>query len=288
MSKNLLIVNDVVKQLHKTLCSDGGCYNGKLLPKHADLNYYTIPDSIQQINDLFFLYEMNDESDLSSLINYESDEGIITGLMKTISTVEVPGLVDDMNKFIDENIYNSNEKLTFELTGMMIFIVDFIWLVIKSSAISIGLSLLAIFSISALFFKSWRYGIMSTIPLISAIILNFGLMGWFGIELTHLTAILSSIILGVGVDFTIHYITEFQRIKRTKKISSISEETIDHVGYPIILDAWSNMAFGALLLSTIIPLAQIGGLMIFAMVSTSIGALTLLASALEIFKLKIR
>ena len=113
-------------------------------------------------------------------------------------------------------------------------------------------------------------------------------MGWFGIELTHLTAILSSIILGVGVDFTIHYITEFQRIKRIKKSLDISEETIDHVGYPIILDAWSNMAFGALLLSTIIPLAQIGGLMIFAMISTSIGALTLLASALEIFKLKMR
>jgi len=268
-------INDVVKQLHKTIMDE-------------NQNYYTIPDSIQQINNLFFLYEMNEESDLSSLINYESDEGIITGLMKTISTVQVPGLVEDMNQFIDENIYNTNENLTFELTGMMIFIVDFIWLVIKSSAISIALSLLAIFSISALFFKSWRYGIMSTIPLISAIILNFGLMGWFGIELTHLTAILSSIILGVGVDFTIHYITEFQRIKHSKKSLDVSEKTIDHVGYPIILDAWSNMAFGALLLSTIIPLAQIGGLMIFAMISTSIGALTLLASALEIFKLKMR
>ena len=128
---------------------------------------------------------------------------------------------------------------------------------------------------------------MSTIPLISAIILNFGLMGWFGIELTHLTAILSSIILGVGVDFTIHYITEYQRIKREKGTSKISEETIDNVGYPIILDAWSNMAFGALLLSTIIPLAQIGGLMIFAMLSTSIGALTLLASAMELGKNKL-
>ena len=268
-------INDVVKQLHKTIMDE-------------DHKYYTIPDSIQQINNLFFLYEMNEDSDLSSLINYESDEGIITGLMKTISTTEVPSLVENMNQFIDENIYATNKNLKFELTGMMIFIVDFIWLVIKSSAISIGLSLLAIFSISALFFKSWRYGIMSTIPLISAIILNFGLMGWFGIELTHLTAILSSIILGVGVDFTIHYITEFQRIKRTKKSLAISEKVIDNVGYPIILDAWSNMAFGALLLSTIIPLAQIGGLMIFAMISTSIGALTLLASALEIFKSKMR
>ena len=47
------------------------------------------------------------------------------------------------------------------------------------------------------------------------------------------------------------------------------------------------MGFGALLLSSIIPLGQIGGLMVFAMFSTSIGALTLLASMLEIFKNKL-
>ena len=60
------------------------------------------------------------------------------------------------------------------------------------------------------------------------------------------------------------------------------------LGYPIVLDAWSNMGFGALLLSSIIPLGQIGGLMLLAMFATSLGALTLLASALEIFKTKIR
>ena len=208
---------DIVKQLHKTIMDE-------------DQKYYTIPDSMQQINNLFFLYEMNEESDLSSLINYDADEGIIIALMKTFSTIEVPGIVDDIDKFIDENIYSSNDNLKFELTGMMIFIVDFMWLVVKSSAISIGLSLLVIFCISTLFFRSWRYGIMSVIPLLGAITLNFGLMGWFGIELTHLTAILSSIILGVGVDFTIHYITEYQRIKKEKGLSEISEETIDNVG----------------------------------------------------------
>ena len=65
-------------------------------------NYYTIPDSIQQINNLFFLYEMNEESDVSSLINYEADQGIITALMKTFSTIEVPELVADINDFIDQ------------------------------------------------------------------------------------------------------------------------------------------------------------------------------------------
>ena len=67
----------------------------------------------------------------------------------------------------------------------------------------------------------------------------------------------------------------------------LSSKTIDSVGYPIILDAWSNMAFGSLLLSSIIPLAQLGGLMVLAMISTSIGALTLLASVLELTKKKI-
>ena len=230
---------------------------------------------------------MNEESDLSSLVNYDGNQGILTGLMKTFSTIEVPGLIQDMNNYIEQNITSNNNDLKFEITGMMIFIVDFMWLVIKSSIQGIVLSLLVILTISSLFFRSWRYGLMSIIPLFSAIILNFGLMGWFGIELTHLTAILSSIILGVGVDFTIHYITEFKRIKDDKK-NNISTETIDNVGFPIILDATSNMAFGSLLLSTIIPLAHVGGLMVFAMLSTSIGALTLLASALEIYKNKMK
>ena len=61
-------------------------------------------------------------------------------------------------------------------------------------------------------------------------LLNFGLMGWFNrtnsfnsnIKFNH---------VGVGVDFTIHYITEFKRIKDDKK-NNISTETIDNVGFP--------------------------------------------------------
>ena len=268
-------INDVVKQLHKAIMDD-------------DHKFYTIPESSQKINNLFFLYEMNDDSDISSLINYDADQGIITALMKTFSTVKVQGIVENINNFIEKNIYANNQNIKFELTGMMIFIVDFMWLVIKSSIISLLLSILVIYVISTLFFKSWRLGILSIIPLVSAVSLNFGLMGWFGIELTHLTALLSSIIIGVGVDFTIHYISEFNVIKEEGHLDQISTKTINNVGYPIVLDAWSNMGFGALLLSSIIPLGQIGGLMLLAMFATSLGALTLLASALEIFKTKIR
>ena len=130
---------------------------------------------------------------------------------------------------------------------------------------------------------------MSTIPLISAIILNFGLMGWFGIDLSHFTALLTSIIIGVGVDFAIHYISEFNHyLNNDTDINEISTKVVDDVGYPILLDVFSNMGFGALIFSSLIPLVQMGGLIIFAMVSTSLGTLTILASIMEINKHKLK
>ena len=116
----------------------------------------------------------------------------------------------------------------------------------------------------------------------SAVLINFGLMGLFGIELSHITALLTAIIIGVGVDFSIHYICEYKnQLKANKGENPVSLNTIENVGYPIILDAISNMAFGALLFSTVIPITHIGGLMVFAMISTAFGSLTILAAILE-------
>ena len=67
-------------------------------------------------------------------------------------------------------------------------------------------------------------------------------------------------------------------------IKKLSRNVVDDVGYPIILDAASNMGFGALLFSAFVPIQYIGGLMVFAMVSTSLGTLTVLAASTELMK----
>ena len=67
-------------------------------------------------------------------------------------------------------------------------------------------------------------------------------------------------------------------------MDKVTQNAINDVGYPIILDAGSNMAFGALLFSSFVPVQYIGGLMVFAMISTSLGTLTILAASTEIFK----
>ena len=171
---------------------------------------------------------------------------------------------------------------------MAVFFRDFVNLVIKSSITSILASIILIFFIAWFFLKSHIFGLLAIIPLSSAVIINFGLMGLFGIELSHVTALLTSIIIGVGVDFAIHYLSEYKRNNSmSTKGDDINGKTIDDVGYPILLDVVSNMGFAALLFSAVIPLNYMGGLMVFAMLSTSIATLTLMSSIIEIKKGKL-
>ena len=108
-------------------------------------------------------------------------------------------------------------------------------------------------------------------------------MGLFGIKLSHITAILTAIIIGVGVDFALHYISEFKRnLRNNIPLDTISKDNVNDVGYPILLDVLSNMGFATLLFSALIPLNYMGGLMVFAMLSTSIATLTLMSSIIEI------
>ncbi|MBT4270974.1 MAG: hypothetical protein HOD91_06170, partial [Candidatus Marinimicrobia bacterium] len=73
-------------------------------------------------------------------------------------------------------------------------------------------------------------------------------------------------------------------VKTVKDPDTLSREVIDEVGYPIVLDALSNMAFAALLFSQFLPIQHMGGLMVFAMISTSVGTLTILASIMELLR----
>ena len=262
-------IANVVKQMHRTVMDDS-------------LEYETIPVEREKVNNLFTMYSMSgDPEDFSSLVDYEYSSGLITALSSVMSTEDVFSFVGSITDHIEQNF---DQTINIDVTGMIVVIRDMVLMVIRSSFLSILISLVLICSITALFFKRVIWGILAVIPLTGAVILNFGLMGHFGITLNHITAILSSIIIGVGVDFAIHFISQFQRLSSSIDRGDLSQEVIKDVGYPIILDAGSNMGFGALLFSAFIPVQYIGGLMVFAMISTSLGTLTLLSSSTELLK----
>ena len=262
-------IANVVEQMHRTVMDD-------------DPTYEVIPDNREKVNNLFTMYSMSgDPDDFSSMVDYEYRIGLITAFSKVMSTIEIFDYVEKMNREV--KLLKASD-LDLEFTGMIVILRDLVEMIVSSSILNIVFSLIIIGIIASLFFKRILWGLLAVVPLFSAVIINFGFMGYFGIELSHVTALLSSIIIGVGVDFSIHYICQFRRLSRTLDSSKLSQEVIDDVGYPIILDAGSNMGFGALLFSVFLPIQNIGGLMVFAMVSTSIGTLTVLAALSELLK----
>ena len=260
-------IADVVKQMHRTVMDDS-------------LKYESIPSTREKVNNLFTMYYMSGDQDgLSSMIDHNHETTLITSLSSIMSTEDIFSLVRSMTTYIEEHSFGA-EKIS--ITGMIVVIRDMVLMVIRSSLLSIAISVVLIGLITALFFGRVIWGALSIIPLFSAVILNFGLMGHFNITLNHITAILSSIIIGVGVDFAIHYISQFQKLSKIKREKNVTKDVVKDVGYPILLDAGSNMGFGALIFSVFLPVQYIGGLMVFAMISTSLGTLVLLASGTQI------
>ena len=261
---------DVLKQIHRVFMDD-------------DEDYEKIPDQSQKVNNLLTMYTVSGGSDeLSKLADNSYRSALITSLSSTMSTNEVFSSVKSITAYINNHF---SEKTKVKVTGMIVIIRDMVDMVIRSSLLSIITSMIFVGVITSLFYGRMIWGLLAVLPLFAAIILNFGLMGYFGVKLNHVTAILSAIIIGVGVDFAIHFISRFQKSSCTSDKVQTGEDVIKDVGYPIILDAGSNMAFGALLFSSFIPVQHVGGLMVFSMLSTSLGTLILLTSAIELLKI---
>ena len=261
-------IADVVKQMHRVVMDD-------------DPDFETIPEDQGKVNNLFSMYSMSgDPEDFSALVDYEYSVGLVTALSRVMSTEEIISIVDE----IEEYVGDLKSVGSASVTGMAVVIRDLVYLVVQSSVISIVMSVILIGLITSLFFKRIAWGMMAIIPLSVAVVINFGFMGLAGIHLSHVTALLASVIIGVGVDFAIHYISQYRRLSKISEKNALTNDVIEDVGYPIILDSASNMSFGALLFSAFIPVQYMGGLMVFAMISTSIGTLTFLAAMAELLK----
>jgi len=259
---------DVVKQMHRILIDDNP-------------EFEIVPKDEKKVSNLLMMYSISgDQDDLNTIVDYNYKVGLITALSRVMSTEEIIQFV----KKIEDQVYDFKHISNASITGMAIVIRDLIYLVIESSVISIFSSVILICLITSIFFKNFSWGFLSIVPLVTAVLINFGFMGIAGIHLSHVTALLSSVIIGVGVDFSIHYIYQYRRLIKDKVRNRISNKVINEVGYPIVLDAASNMSFGALLFSTFIPVQYVGGLMVFAMFSTAFGTLTLLAASVELLK----
>jgi predicted RND superfamily exporter protein len=157
-------------------------------------------------------------------------------------------------------------------------------LIFKSQLISIFISVLMVFLIVAFSHKSPVAGIIAAAPLAMAILCNFAVMGFLGIKLNLGTALISSLAVGIGIDYTIHFIEFFKREYRANE-EGFLRRTYIGCGKAIMINALSvGAGFGVLALSQFKIIAELGALIALSMLITALVSLTVIPALLTVIK----
>ena len=161
--------------------------------------------------------------------------------------------------------------LKWEVTGFGVVISASSHLLTSGQIKSLSLTMVLVFAIMYLLFLSAKVGLIAIVPNLFPIVINFGIMGWFGVELSMFTSLIASIAIGLAVDDTIHYMVRYNREFR--------KDLDDRRGRPIVFTTITiSIGFAILSLSSFKPTAIFGTMMVITMVSALVGDLILLPS----------
>lgn len=205
--------------------------------------------------------------------------------LKSASNLVISKLKDEISHYTEEN-FPEGYTVTVSGAGDMSLAVNN--LIVSSQIMSIITSLIIVFIIVAYAFKSIVAGIFGIIPLIISLFINFGLMGFMGIKLDIGTAMVASIAIGIGVDYTIHFLTtyHYERMK-TPDLEVVTKRTLNSSGKAIIFNAVSvALGFAVLIFSNFNPINNLGLLICITMTTSSMGSMILLPILLNLFKPK--
>ena len=236
-----------------------------------------IPNKSEQIEQLWFLLEGNEV--LNRFVNEDLTEGIITSKFKSPDNESKKEFAKYMRAFIATN---SSEDCEIEITGMPFVDITMDQSLINSQIGSILIAILFVIILVGIILRSWISGLYASIPIIATIMLLFGFMGLTGISLNIATVLVASVALGIGIDYSIHIISHFnESYKKSQDLYASIQESILISGNAIIINVISVSAgFLILVFSEMVPLQYFGLLIALSMVSSCLGALTLLPSIL--------
>ncbi|GAB6112238.1 efflux RND transporter permease subunit [Desulfomicrobium salsuginis] len=237
-----------------------------------DSRFHAIPESRELVSQYLLLY---DSDELGEFVTSDYDHARILLRISEHSSAGQARIIDALRGFLARH---ENADLQIRITGRAVQDVNTIDALVWGQVESLALAAVVITLIMFLALGSVRSGALSLVPNIFPIILNFGVMGALGIPLNTSTALISVVALGIAVDDTIHFLTEYnaQRGRGTPIPHALRtvtrEKGLGICSSSIIL----VIGFGVLVLSSFVPTISFGGLSAVIMITAWVGDMVVL------------
>ncbi|MBU1065271.1 MMPL family transporter [bacterium] len=264
---------DYIKKMNKAFNGDSS-------------EYYVLPDTREAVAQYLLLFSISgDEDDLSQVVDYDYSQAQIMARVNETSSVSLNRLLNDTREYVRTEF---DEETFPAVTGFVAVIGELVDMVVRGQMYSLILSIVLVSLVCMVIFRSVVAGLLSIVPLSASIITVFGLMGYSGIELNIATAMLSSIMIGVGIDYTIHFLYRFRyEVQAGKPAQDAVIRTLTTSGKGIIYNALSVIVgFTVLLVSGFLPIYFFGFLIVFSISACLVGALTIMPALLVIIRPK--
>ena len=226
------------------------------------------------------LYENSGGDVLSDVIDSEYRNLNLTVNISSNSTIEEEKLLMRIDEYAAQHF---PPQFIMISAGMVPINVATSTEVVSSQILSLSGSLLAVLLMLVLIFHSFYRGVMGMIPLAFTVLFNFGIMGYSGVNLDIGTALVSSIVIGIGVDYSIHYLSRmFSEITQGADLQDAIASTVRRSGKAITSNAVTvGFGFLALGVSEFLPLVTLSW-MIWLTLNISALATMILLPALAV------
>jgi hydrophobe/amphiphile efflux-3 (HAE3) family protein len=235
--------------------------------------YNRIPQTRNAIAQYFELYSMSgDPDDFEKLVDFPYENSQIIARIKSPSSEVIKRVVREI-----EGKFKGDKDFT-DVGGFASIFAELVDKVVYGQTLSLLLSLVIVAILVMILFRSVIAGLIGAVPLGLALVLLFGLMGFLGIELNVATAMLSSILIGVGIDYTIHFLWRYREERKTgHEPSKAVQITLTTAGRGIIFNALSVViGFTVLLISNFLPVQFFGFLVVFSISTCLVGAIIIM------------
>ena len=268
---NVVSVSKVVREISKAMNQPGDPY------------YDRIPDSKAAIAQYMELYNMSgNPEDLEKLVDFTYENAQIVIRINDGSNSTLNNVIARINEL------TAGDHTVKHIGGYGLVVSEMARLVVRGQVISLIIAIFIVIVLMAAMFRSLSAGVISAVPLAFALVLLFGIMGYFGVHLDIATALLSSIMIGVGVDYTIHFLWRY-RDEKGKGLSGTEAvaRTLTTTGRGIAFNALSVIiGFSVLPFSSFMPIRFFGYLVIISILTCLVGALVVVPAMVLLFKPK--
>lgn len=262
-------VADTVAEMNKAL--NGGDPAARVIPVSSDL-----------IRQYLFLYSLSGEpGDLDLQIDAEHRMAPIRAFMKSDSTEYAQQLIERVRGFVATELpkgyrvyYSGTNASNAALTDVMV----------RGKLLNMVQIGAIITLISGLMLRSAVGGLLVAAPLLMAVLVNLGVMGFAHVPLDIVTAPIAAMAVGIGADYAIYFMFRFREelgVSRTPALALIS--TMRTSGKAIVYVS-SAIAGGYLVLcvSGFVYHTELGIMVAIAMIVSSAASISFLPALLLI------